>query len=85
MAKNKAIVETVEMKKNAVRNNEYLTAEQNDKENEIFMTADEILTKQEKELDISEANETEDNARFDAELAELAELDKELSNPEDED
>lgn len=75
-----AIAETEEMKRMEVRNNELLTAEQNEKENEVFMTADEILTKQEKELDVSEANEAEENARFDAELAEL---DKELIDPAD--
>lgn len=86
MAKNKtdktdkAIVETVEMKRMEVRNNEYINEEANKKENEVFMTVDEILTAQEKELDISEANEAEENAKFDAELAEL---DKELINPAD--
>ena len=79
--KNKAIVETEEMKKNAIRKNEYINEEANKKENEVFMTSDEILTAQEKELDISEANEAEENAKFDAELEEF---DRELINPTDE-
>jgi hypothetical protein len=79
--KNKAIVETEEMKKNAIRKNEYINEEANKKENEVFMTSDEILTAQEKELDISEANEAEENAKFDAELEEF---DRELIDPADE-
>lgn len=78
---NVAIVETVEMKRQEVRNNEYINEEANKKENEVFMTSDEILTAQEKELDISEANEAEENAKFDAELEEF---DRELIDPADE-
>jgi hypothetical protein len=72
---------------NAAQNaaqNEYLTAEQNAAiENEMLMTADQILDKEELELDEAALLEGIENEAFEKELAEIDALPDDPDDPDD--